>query len=457
MRIMLDALRIAYHRLNKVRTLEGALKQLIAPSRINRVLEEVTRPCDLLEHVADSEDLELYVLLDEVADRLDMVSVQDLCLPSSILIKKSGYDAAFLRSIPALPQPSRTAVAGWAMIVSDPAVISMEEYQARGVQVLLAVSRDVEQVWQEYEKLSVRHQSGEISVGQVFAIMEQLAKDAALCGAREVFVGHPDSSHYEFLVGEDRYSGNIHPGVYDVLLKQFKQGMQFKQESRSAEFDELTFALTKNFNNPVVYLNWSNKKEDGSIPNNERSGDGDFEENGWGRDENPDQEKDDERLSGIRGFEGSASTVVNQEGEEKRGENVKRLVMLIDDDRRFVGILRRILEQRGFQVSCHEDGEAALASLDREEVRPDVIICDVHMPKMDGSVFLRKLGEKTALIPVLMVTSDEDELLEVELVELGAAAFVHKREDVRVLLAWCKNLATKGGGVRDNEKAIVNA
>jgi DNA-binding NarL/FixJ family response regulator len=71
---------------------------------------------------------------------------------------------------------------------------------------------------------------------------------------------------------------------------------------------------------------------------------------------------------------------------------------------------------------------------------PQLIICDIHMPGMDGLTFLEKLYSRHKVAPVLVLTSDEDRTLEARLALLGVEAFVRKNEDPRVLLAWCKNL-----------------
>ncbi|MCB0325657.1 MAG: response regulator, partial [Bdellovibrionales bacterium] len=71
---------------------------------------------------------------------------------------------------------------------------------------------------------------------------------------------------------------------------------------------------------------------------------------------------------------------------------------------------------------------------------------DVHMPEMDGGAFLEAVRRRVRGIPILMLTSDEDEQLEAELVAAGADAFVRKHDDVRVLLAWCSNLAARRSG-----------
>lgn len=443
---MFDSLQIAYHRLSRANTLEGALKQIIAPSLLNSSLSEVNRSYDLLEHVAKANNFDLSVLLEEVGERLELPIQRKLGLPPAAVIKKSGYKVSFLRKIPALPQYSKSAAAGWAMVVADPSAISIAEYRARGIEVVLSTGREIERVWQEYERLTVTYADEEISIAQMFAVIEQLARDAAYVGAKDVFIGHPEPGRYEFLVENKRYSGRIHPAVYHGLLKQFQEGMQFKRRSASDEFSELTFALTKNFSNLVVYLSWESRPEEKTEFENisdESSDSAELEKEA----ESPEQAEGDcledpgSKVVADSPSEDDPKKSLANESYSTSGE--EPTILLVDDDLRFVGIVKKILEGKGYSVLCHHDGEAALSLLEEATERPDVIICDVHMPKMDGVDFLARLREQERDIPVLMVTSDEDDLLQVELVELGASAFVHKREDVRVLLAWCKNLTMK--------------
>lgn len=423
---LLDTFQIAYHRLTRAVTLEGAMKQLMSPSVVSRALQKVHRTGDLLEYIAEDEALDRHILLEEVAERLGLGWIKDLRLPTVELIRETGYEAQFLRSILALPQYSNTAPSGWAIVVADPETVSVREYEARGIEVVIALARDIEQVWAVHERLTVRNGGKEISTGQILAIMEQLARDAASCGAREVFVGHPESSRYEFLAGDKRYSGQIHPGVYNGLLMRFTDGTRFEHQCDSADLKKLSFALTKNFKNPVVYLSWESRGERVEAQESQCgpvTGD----------------ECTDEQEAG----ENDISRIERDDCDLEELGRIEPKVMLIDDDTRFVKIVREILERKGYLVSSHFDGESALRFLENDESPPDVVICDVHMPKVDGALFLKRMRGSGAQVPVLMVTSDEDDLLQVELVELGASAFVHKREDVRVLLAWVNNLAMK--------------
>ncbi len=82
-----------------------------------------------------------------------------------------------------------------------------------------------------------------------------------------------------------------------------------------------------------------------------------------------------------------------------------RTIMVVDDNPDQVDILRITLESKGFNVRCAYSGKDLFAGL--EELKPDLIILDIMMPKMDGLEVLTRLRENsdTASIPVILLTA----------------------------------------------------
>ena len=101
----------------------------------------------------------------------------------------------------------------------------------------------------------------------------------------------------------------------------------------------------------------------------------------------------------------------------------KQTIALIDDDRNILTSLSIALEKEGFKVQTYIDGESALIGLTRTP--PDLAIVDIKMPKMDGEELLKKLRKKTSL-PVIFLTSKDDEIDELLGLKLGADDFVKK-------------------------------
>ncbi len=102
---------------------------------------------------------------------------------------------------------------------------------------------------------------------------------------------------------------------------------------------------------------------------------------------------------------------------------MKETIALIDDDRNILTSLSIALEKEGFKVQTYLDGESALIGLTRNP--PDLAVIDIKMPKMDGEELLKKLRKKTSL-PVIFLTSKDDEIDELLGLKLGADDFIKK-------------------------------
>jgi CheY-like chemotaxis protein len=118
-------------------------------------------------------------------------------------------------------------------------------------------------------------------------------------------------------------------------------------------------------------------------------------------------------------------------------------LLVIDDNPMFCRVLERLLRREGFDPCFAENGAVALERLQASEsFRPRAIICDLHMPLMNGRDLLQRVksDERFSSIPVVMLTSDEDIEAEVSLLQTGAAAFLSKSKDPRVLSAQIRKL-----------------
>ena len=98
-------------------------------------------------------------------------------------------------------------------------------------------------------------------------------------------------------------------------------------------------------------------------------------------------------------------------------------IALIDDDRNILTSISIALEKEGYKVQTYLDGESALIGLTRTP--PDLAVVDIKMPKMDGEELLKKLRKKTSL-PVIFLTSKDDEIDELLGLKLGADDFIKK-------------------------------
>jgi two-component system, OmpR family, response regulator ChvI len=107
-------------------------------------------------------------------------------------------------------------------------------------------------------------------------------------------------------------------------------------------------------------------------------------------------------------------------------------IALVDDDRNILTSVSIALQAEGFVTRLYSDGEAALKAL--VENPPDLAVLDVKMPRMDGMELLRRLREKSP-IPVIFLTSKDDELDEALGLAMGADDYIAKPFSQRLLIA----------------------
>ena len=99
-------------------------------------------------------------------------------------------------------------------------------------------------------------------------------------------------------------------------------------------------------------------------------------------------------------------------------------VLVIDDEASMRHMLRLVLEREGYQVDEADGGEAGLQLLQQE--KPDVVLCDIRMPGMDGHGFLRKAMEFDAATTVIMMSAYGAIETALECMKSGAYDYVSK-------------------------------
>tara|TARA_B100001996_G_scaffold171650_1_gene130938 strand:+ start:738 stop:1439 length:702 start_codon:yes stop_codon:yes gene_type:complete len=131
-------------------------------------------------------------------------------------------------------------------------------------------------------------------------------------------------------------------------------------------------------------------------------------------------------------------------------------IALIDDDRNILTSLSIALEKEGFKVQTYLDGESALIGLSRTP--PDLAVIDIKMPKMDGEELLKKLRKKTSL-PVIFLTSKDEEVDELLGLKLGADDFIKKSGgfSIKVLVERIRvQLRKKNLNTLEDSKNIIS-
>ncbi|EAR49821.1 two-component transcriptional regulator, winged helix family protein [Oceanicola granulosus HTCC2516] len=106
-------------------------------------------------------------------------------------------------------------------------------------------------------------------------------------------------------------------------------------------------------------------------------------------------------------------------------------IALVDDDRNILTSVSMTLEAEGFEVETYNDGQSALDAFNKR--MPDMAVLDIKMPRMDGMDLLQRLRQKTTM-PVIFLTSKDDEIDEVLGLRMGADDYVKKPFSQRLLV-----------------------
>lgn len=114
---------------------------------------------------------------------------------------------------------------------------------------------------------------------------------------------------------------------------------------------------------------------------------------------------------------------------------MKRKILIVDDEKNIVDILKFNLKKEGFDTIEAYDGKQALEMVERE--KPDLILLDIMLPEYDGFTVCKKIRQ-TMNIPILMLTAREEEVDKVLGLELGADDYITKPFSPRELMARVK-------------------
>jgi len=115
----------------------------------------------------------------------------------------------------------------------------------------------------------------------------------------------------------------------------------------------------------------------------------------------------------------------------------KSTIALVDDDRNILTSVSIALEAEGWAVNTYSDGAEALRAV--TAVPPDLIVLDIKMPRMDGMEMLNKL-RRTSQVPVIFLTSKDDEIDEVLGLKMGADDYIKKPFSQRLLIERIRSL-----------------
>ena len=133
---------------------------------------------------------------------------------------------------------------------------------------------------------------------------------------------------------------------------------------------------------------------------------------------------------------------------------MSKTIALVDDDRNILTSLSIALEREGFKVQTYIDGESALVGLSRNP--PDLAVVDIKMPRMDGEELLKRIKKKMS-IPIIFLTSKDEEVDELLGLKLGADDFIKKSGgfSIKVLVERIRVQLRKKSNSQDETKNLI--
>ena len=129
-------------------------------------------------------------------------------------------------------------------------------------------------------------------------------------------------------------------------------------------------------------------------------------------------------------------------------------IALVDDDRNILTSVSMVLEAEGYDVRTYTDGATALTGISQNE--PDMAVVDIKMPRMDGMELLRRLRLKTDM-PVIFLTSKDEEIDEVIGLRMGADDYVRKPFSQRLLVERIRAVLRRREALGDNHAERAEA
>ncbi len=134
-----------------------------------------------------------------------------------------------------------------------------------------------------------------------------------------------------------------------------------------------------------------------------------------------------------------------------------RTIALVDDDQNILTSVAFSLEAEGFKVRTYKDGAQALDGLDRQPA--DLAVLDIMMPRLDGMELLSRLRQKSNL-PVIFLTSKDDEIDEMLGLRMGADDYIKKPFSQRLLIERIRVVLRRhdllrAGAAEGNDKEVI--
>ncbi|MBR2716919.1 MAG: response regulator transcription factor [Oscillospiraceae bacterium] len=129
-----------------------------------------------------------------------------------------------------------------------------------------------------------------------------------------------------------------------------------------------------------------------------------------------------------------------------------KTILIVDDEKTIVDILRFNMRKEGYDTLEAYDGRTALRLV--EEKNPDLVLLDVMLPEMDGFEVCRNIRRHNLTIPIIMLTAREEETDKVLGLELGADDYITKPFSIREVSARVKANIRRTGSIEPESAAV---
>ncbi len=127
-------------------------------------------------------------------------------------------------------------------------------------------------------------------------------------------------------------------------------------------------------------------------------------------------------------------------------------ILIVDDEPDIIEFLEYNLRKEGYEVVSASNGEEGIRAAERE--KPDLIILDIMMPRMDGVEVCRQLRSRDAFryTPIAFLTAREEDYSQIAALEMGGDDYITKPIRTRVFISRIKALLRRGGPREDNDE-----
>lgn len=117
-------------------------------------------------------------------------------------------------------------------------------------------------------------------------------------------------------------------------------------------------------------------------------------------------------------------------------------ILLVDDEKSILELARLYLERDGYRVEAVVDGQSALEAV--EALKPDLVVLDLMLPKIDGLEVCRRLRKERSPVAILMLTARDEDIDKILGLELGADDYLTKPFNPRELVARVRAILRRG-------------